>query len=463
MDQIYTVTTDNGANMLKTVKLLSLCNKDSDEAILKENKGVNDNNDDNDEDIDLEYLDLQLDPDKLRDESDESNEHEPEEEMYHHTENILQIIEDSIPYSDFSSSILTGVRCAAHTLQLVVDDALKNTTKGISLLIKKARRLVKKLRTSTFLYMLKKQNLKKPIIDCPTRWCSTVIMLERLLLLKDYCTELAVTKFEKFETLTDAEWAKIEEVCQILQPIKTCTEKLQAEQLTLGDFFGHWLQTKLAMKKMNTSFAMLIFDFMVSREKYLLENDVLLSALFLDPRFKIFLEDVQIEKAKTHLKHLWAKMMSLEDLPALNPNSQEFSSSESESTSDDLESLLKLKEIHHNSSISQSSPSVQSTQSNEHLSLRRIELLLESYHQEQKRISRNTNILEFWQEKSTIDPELYKLARVTLAVPATQVSVERLFSGLKFILSPLRTNVNEEILEDQLLVRANRIFNKKDD
>jgi len=63
---------------------------------------------------------------------------------------------------------------------------------------------------------LKKQNLRKPIIDCSTRWCSIVVMLKRLSLLKDYCTELAVTKFEKFETLIDAEWAKIEEVCQTL-------------------------------------------------------------------------------------------------------------------------------------------------------------------------------------------------------------------------------------------------------
>lgn len=49
-----------------------------------------------------------------------------------------------------------------------------------------------------------------------------------------------------------------------------------------------------------------------------------------------------------------------------------------------------------------------------------------------------------------------------LSVPATQVSVERLFSGLKFILSPLRTNINEHILENQLLVRANRIFCNKE-
>lgn len=51
---------------------------------------------------------------------------------------------------------------------------------------------------------------------------------------------------------------------------------------------------------------------------------------------------------------------------------------------------------------------------------------------------------------------------VVLSVPATQVSVERLFSGLKFILSSLRTNNNKNILENQLLVRSNKIFCRKE-
>ncbi|XP_011172858.1 uncharacterized protein LOC105205238 [Solenopsis invicta] len=440
MDQIYTIITDSSANMLKAAKMLSSDYSEFDEANVNKRANV---------DVDLN-LQLELD------EPEKNEENEPED----HAENVLQIIENSID-SNFSNSILTGVRCIAHTLQLIVDDALKiNEAEGILSVIKKARRLVKKLRTPTFLFMLKKQNLKKPIIDYPARCCSTIIMLERLLLLKDYCTELAVTKFEKFETLTDTEWETIQEVCQTLQPIKICIEKLQAEQLTLSDFFSNWLETKLMMRKINTPFAMLIFECMMSREKHLLNNDVLLSALFLDPRFKIVLEKAQAEKAKTHLKHLWAKMMSLQDLVTSNFDSQECPSSESESSSDAIESFLRLKEIHHNSDILQSSPSF--VQLYGYLSLQRIEILLDNYYQDQSRIPRKTNILKFWQEKSMTQPELYNLAMIVLAVPATQVSVERLFSGLKLVLSSLRTNV-EAILEDQLLVRANRIFVNKDD
>lgn len=59
-------------------------------------------------------------------------------------------------------------------------------------------------------------------------------------------------------------------------------------------------------------------------------------------------------------------------------------------------------------------------------------------------------------------PELFELANVIFAVPGTQVSVERLFSGLKFILSPYRTNITSQNLEDQLLVRTNRLFENRE-
>lgn len=58
-------------------------------------------------------------------------------------------------------------------------------------------------------------------------------------------------------------------------------------------------------------------------------------------------------------------------------------------------------------------------------------------------------------------PELYTLSKIVFAVPSTQVSVERLFSGLKFILTPYRSNITSKNLEDQLIVRTNRLFEKK--
>lgn len=331
--------------------------------------------------------------------------------------------------------------------------------KTVSHLISKARNLVKKLRTQTLMYLISKQNLKKPIIDCPTRWCSTIDMLESLLLLKNYCEELAVTKFQNFVTLKSDEWKKIDEICAALRPSKICTKKLQSEQLTLSEFLGIWYETKLATEAIRTPFATVIVEQMKHREQKLLDNDVLLSAVFMDPRYKILLEKTQIERAKNHLKHIWAKMITMnhEDLNS-DVDGSSTNSSGTGSTYDEFENILKLKERQH----SLLNSCLTSSRESDLYLLRRIENKLEVYNVEQKRLHRKNNILQFWDEQKNDQPELYKLAMIVLSVPATQVSVERLFSGLKFILSPLRTNIKENILEDQLLVRANRIFSSKE-
>ncbi len=59
-------------------------------------------------------------------------------------------------------------------------------------------------------------------------------------------------------------------------------------------------------------------------------------------------------------------------------------------------------------------------------------------------------------------PELYLLAKVVISLPVTQVSVERSFSGLKFVLSPYRYYLDSSLLEDILVVRANFLFEQSE-
>lgn len=74
---------------------------------------------------------------------------------------------------------------------------------------------------------------------------------------------------------------------------------------------------------------------------------------------------------------------------------------------------------------------------------------------EYPRLHSNENILRFWHNNKNNMPELYSLAEVALSVPPTQVSVERLFSTLKYILSLLRYNLSDDIFNDILILRAN--------
>jgi hypothetical protein len=59
------------------------------------------------------------------------------------------------------------------------------------------------------------------------------------------------------------------------------------------------------------------------------------------------------------------------------------------------------------------------------------------YDKNQERLKRTSNILEYWAATTYIS--LSEVENILLLTPATQVSVERLFSILKYVFSALRT------------------------
>lgn len=77
------------------------------------------------------------------------------------------------------------------------------------------------------------------------------------------------------------------------------------------------------------------------------------------------------------------------------------------------------------------------------------------YLKNRNRMPLNVNAMQQWQENSLVNPELYKLACVLLAVPTSQVSVERAFSALACVLTNRRTRIGKENLENILLVKLN--------
>lgn len=66
--------------------------------------------------------------------------------------------------------------------------------------------------------------------------------------------------------------------------------------------------------------------------------------------------------------------------------------------------------------------------------------------------------LRYWKSKVSKFPILAAAALDIVCSPMTEVSVERLFSHLSFILSPLRNRLKGEILDDILFLRLNNKF-----
>ena len=86
-------------------------------------------------------------------------------------------------------------------------------------------------------------------------------------------------------------------------------------------------------------------------------------------------------------------------------------------------------------------------------------LLLELGREE--RLKKDRNILEYWKQQALKKPQLFELSKVALAVPATQVSVEKLFSGLKFLIGHLRCSLKDDVIDAISLIRSNHICGLK--
>lgn len=65
------------------------------------------------------------------------------------------------------------------------------------------------------------------------------------------------------------------------------------------------------------------------------------------------------------------------------------------------------------------------------------------------------SIIEYWKSKRLHNPLCYKLAMVIYSAPSTQVTVERLFSHLKFILTDFRNKLSSMSIKDIMLLRMN--------
>lgn len=353
-----------------------------------------------------------------------------------------------------------GVRCSAHTLQLAVEDAFK-ACRNYQPVLEKTRKLCKMLRIPSLRRELKKLGLNKISTEGATRWHSLFDMLMLLLKARPGCQVIqdmihtkkikSRTIKKKFRNLCDEEWKQIEEVCGTLAPARNATKVLQREQLTVGDFYRTWLNCKCAVEANDNDLAKALAEAMKTREKVLLSSPVFSAAIYMDPRFKVMLKDESVKTAaESHLQALWFRLHPISDSAEIQDGPVREEEVETEEENDPLELLLREAEKEQEASTHLSTASRRTSEITEHL--KKIATW--------PRLPRNANILEFWEKKKHLEPELYELACVVMAVPMTQVSVERAFSHLRQVLSVLRYSLNSQLIKDIMLIRCNAYYEK---
>ena len=83
---------------------------------------------------------------------------------------------------------------------------------------------------------------------------------------------------------------------------------------------------------------------MERRETELLKNDLFLASLYLDPRHKMFISEIDQIFATQHLQQTWDRLKLLQQELPSDLSGTEADSSKTSSTDDDLDILIKSRE-----------------------------------------------------------------------------------------------------------------------
>ena len=344
------------------------------------------------------------------------------------------------------------MRCVVHTLQLSIKDCLKQSQ--CNKLLTKTRYIVAKLRSPNILSLLEKRGKKRPVLDMATPWGSTYLMIKRFLELRDSIEELGVVSLH----LSSTTWSSLEELLFVLEVPYAVTLKLQAENLTSGVFMKEWCSLKHTLHKKQTPLALEILKSMEKREVSLFQNKLFLAGVFVDPRYRILLSEEQMEVAKAglievalkshHCSILVSNSSSTENAVAESiqvNNIIRSSTSSPVSEEDDFEKELDLLEQRRLPGTCTSSKTNAINQVMQELNSN-IEKMIQSGRLKGKNV---------WKIIANLEEPLQTTAKILSAMPVTQVSVERLFSSMKFILNDQRSSTKQDLLEAILLLRAN--------
>lgn len=266
-----------------------------------------------------------------------------------------------------------------------------------------------------------------------------------MLELKPFCIDLSRIN-NKF-TFSETTWERME---AFHEPLKIVSEKMtnfQKADLTLSDLYAEWIDLKERLEMApQTNFVVKLLESICEREKPILNNIMMLAAVCLDPRLQILLTPPERAVAISLITELHGKInLSPCELPPESSPEPSRSDALSSTVSSQngkygaLENYLRSIEASRNESNSPATLRLNSEISN---------------FQKLKRISIDESIHDFWRISRKNFPLLYDISCIFMSISPTEVSVERNFSKLGFILNRLRTRLTDNEVEKFLLLTS---------
>lgn len=205
-NKVLLIVSDNGSNVVKAVQLLQTKEKERVNALAEEENS--------DEEMEASQdAGISSDDDAEGDENDERAE---------------DVVEIELPLPE--DVAFRRMPCMAHTLQLIIKEVYK---KNYAHVIMKARHVVSQIKKSSVAIGKLQQKCGKNVVtDCSTRWNSTFFMAQRLMEIKTSVNEVLAEM--GIDTLLVSEWAKLQEMAELLEPFASQTDILQTDALSLS-------------------------------------------------------------------------------------------------------------------------------------------------------------------------------------------------------------------------------------
>lgn len=344
--------------------------------------------------------------------------------------------------------IFDNLPCWPHTLQLGVRKFFDQT---IASELKVADEASKKLRTPTCRRLIEEKGLNHAHIRNVTRWSSTFEELTTLASLRTIC-ELMKESVNQLQ-ISNEEWDDIEAILCTLGPIHELTIKLQEEQLLASEAFVYLRCCLLTIKEMHNKYSDNLFEFLSDRSKNLLSEPAVLAAVLFDPRYSCLLSEQEVNSAISYIEQLSSSLSNKETTRNSTPTTREASAISAVSTSN-LSSMIDKILSEATSNASGTSPNT-------------FDLVMTLQKLSRYNLPRTVNVLDYWDNATKTTSHEFnsvaEIALICLSMPVGQVSVERAFSGLKFILDDLRYNLDGDLLDDILICFLNSDLFDKDD
>ena len=393
----------------------------------------------------------------VTDDEEEEAEAEDEAKFTSDDEDNADFVEKEIDHEITFKFYCKRLGCFSHTLQLVM---LKFSERSFKPFLKKVHTLIGKVnKSSRATEALISKCRKKLVRDCPTRWSSSYLMLERLLELRSPLSE--VLNELGWDNLALSEWRLMECICNLLKPFAVYTCLISGEEYTtISSALPILMEVNLHLEEMKKNPDVAEVSTVLQSElkrRFRKCTDpadetyepLYLVSTLLDPRYKPLLNPVQLNSGKEEVLKLMKEAngdSSASSACSGSPSSHQESEDAPPKKKSRFSHLSKVLEEKVKEGLKKASKQPPGG------------LQLEQYLENVHTFPDEKDPLEFWIENREAYPTLSSVAVDILSIPCSSAPVERVFSTAGNATTGKRNRLTDQNLEREVLIRKNKDY-----